>query len=102
MFEPRILAAAWVKNPSVTFLGGTPEFDLWYFGAFDANDLPKSHLRIVGVDDAQWDIWYHNKLAKGAGVLNCITLTPEQEESIETYLRCFAPWVLASRSEEQT
>lgn len=94
MMEPRVQRHL-LTNDSVTFLGGTPEFDLWYFGDLDANDQPKPHLRIVNVDARQWDAWYYDKLPpKGTGVCNDITLTPEEEESIETYLRCFAPWVL--------
>ena len=101
MFEPRV-HTVWITQPSVTFLGGTPEFDLWYFGDLDANDQPKSHLRIVNVDARQWDVWYYYQLPpKGTGVCNDITLTPEQEESIETYLRCFVPWVLGRNLTEE-
>jgi hypothetical protein len=80
-----------------TFLGGTPEFDIWYFSGSASNAI-----RLV--DDREgWDEWITEMLPpRGVGYFKDITLTPEQAESIETYLRCFAPWVLASRSEEQT
>ena len=72
-----------------TFLGGTPEFDLWYF-----RGSASAALRLVDGKD-QWDEWPVDKLPpKGRGYFKDITLTPEQEESIDTYLRCFVPWVL--------
>ncbi len=100
MMEPR-RRTIWLtsKHYSCAFLGGTPEFDLWYFGG---GTHVTSALRLVDNTD-EWDEWPVDKLPpKGKGYFRDITLTPEQEESIETYLRCFAPWVLASRSEEQT
>ena len=92
--EPR-RRTRWLNSAETgcTFLGGTPEFDLWYF----KNPISQGDdhtLRLVDNTD-EWDEWLMDKLPpKGMGYFRDIALTPEQEESIETYLRCFAPWVL--------
>jgi hypothetical protein len=56
------------------------------------------------VDDTEeWDEWLAETLPpRGEGYYKDITLTPEQEESIETYLRCFVPWVLGSNLTEES
>jgi hypothetical protein len=46
-------------------------------------------------DTGERDEWITEMLPpRGVGYFKIITLTVEQKESIETYLRCFAPWVL--------
>jgi hypothetical protein len=89
--EPR-RRIEWVTRDdrNLTFLGGTPEFDIWYLNDLGGGDA----IRLVD-DREDWDEWITEMLPpRGVGYFKDITLTPEQEESIETYLRCFAPWVL--------
>lgn len=98
MIEPR-RRIEWLTRMygDCTFLGGTPEFDLWYF-----HDRGGGHsVRLVDNTD-QWDEWLVEMLPpRGTGYFKDITLTVEQEESVETYLRCFAPWVLGTNLTEE-
>ena len=97
--EPRSRSVSLPKRlGNHIFLGGTPEFDLWYYSV----DGRGHALRIVDSTD-EWDEWPVDKLPpKGRGYFKDITLTPEEEESIETYLRCFAPWVLGTNLTEES
>lgn len=107
MFEPRT-ALDLLSRSDLKFLGGTPQFDLW---AYYANNLRLRVHDVYGNINA-WDIFHlplrdNNEVGLGLpehrkvrGQWGDVTLTREQVNEIETYLRCFAPWVLASRSEE--
>lgn len=116
MLEPRKYES-WLKTrPSMRFLGGTADFDLWYRDDQSADSpspngdiLP--YLRVVRVNtnrgDRYWDEFRlplylneevgsigHPAERRLKGRWNDIQLTHEQVDVIKTYLRCFAPWVL--------
>lgn len=111
MFEPRIFREL-LNQKELTFLGGTPEFDLWVYGTEKRTNV----LRIQNIRGTpnEWDLFdiqllpnqphgMKYKWGDGGlyGAFNDVQLTLEQANEIETYLRCFAPWVLPSRSEEE-
>jgi len=116
MFEPRVHRGWGIMHKHMKYLGGTADFDLWYRDDQSADSPPPNgdilpYLRVVRVNtnrgDPYWDdfrlplyldveINSHMEPAarRLAGRWNDIQLTHEQVDVIETYLRCFAPWVL--------
>lgn len=119
MFEPRKYES-WRGRPNLRFLGGVPHFDLWYRDDLEANRhgevvidpdvLP--YLRVVEVSllrfsEPNWDEFrlplhlnpevsssMHPEERRLKGRWGDIHLMRDQVNEIETYLRCFAPWVL--------
>lgn len=119
MFEPRSFVS-WRSRPNLWFLGGVPHFDLWYRDDLEANRhgevvidpdvLP--YLRLVVISEGmranrEWDefrlplhlnietnLSMHPEERKLQGRWGDIHLSRAQVNEIETYLQCFAPWVL--------
>lgn len=115
MLEPRDYES-WLKSrPNMRFLGGVPAFDLWY------RDDQEAIERGVNIRNA--DVLSYLVVVRAAGIafdefrlplhLNPeinLSMAPEERKlqgrwgdihlsraqvnEIETYLRCFAPWVL--------
>lgn len=117
MFEPRQYPSWLRTRPNMRFLGGIADFDLWYRddlearmrGTFipDPDVLP--YLRLVPISNAigDWDDFRlplhlneevgsigHPDGRRLKGRWGDIHLTREQVNNVETYLTCFAPWVL--------
>lgn len=119
MFEPRSYES-WRGRPNLRFIGGVPAFDLWYRDDQEANRdyevirnadvLP--YLRVVVISEGmranrEWDEFRlplhlnpevsssrHPEERKLRGNWGDVHLSLAQVNEIETYLRCFAPWVL--------
>ena len=117
MFEPRKYLS-WLKTrPNMRFLGGIADFDLWHRDDLEAGErgvnIPEPdvlpYLRLVQVNGnlSDWDDFrlpLHLNIEVGSsghpaerrlkGRWGDIHLTRAQVNEVETYLRCFAPWVL--------
>ena len=117
MFEPRKYES-WLKTrPSMRFLGGIADFDLWHRddlearmrGTFMADPDVLPYLRLVDVNifTTPWDDFRlplrlndevgsigHPAERRLRGRWGDIHLTRDQVNEVETYLTCFAPWVL--------
>lgn len=119
MFEPRKYES-WLKSrPNMQFLGGIADFDLWHRDDLEAGergvDIPAPdvlpYLRLVRIStfhvSEDWDEFHlplhlnieTNLIREPAerrikGRWGDIHLTRDQINNVETYLRCFAPWVL--------
>jgi len=116
MFEPRKYER-WLKTrPNMRFLGGISDFDLWHRDDQavrehipDSDVLP--YLRLVPISTfdtyENWDDFrlpLHLNIEVGSsmepagrrlsGRWGDIHLTRDQVNEVETYLTCFAPWVL--------
>jgi hypothetical protein len=82
------------------YIGGVERFDLWY--RLEATVMRPHPLRIhvVGGNMNEWDIFSlpvrDNEQAYGKirGNWGDVPLIPEEADLIDTYLRCFVPWVL--------
>lgn len=117
MFEPRRYEGWRRSRPNMRFLGGIADFDLWYRDDLEAKkrgvNIPEPdvlrYLRLVRISDAvgDWDDFrvplrlneevgssMHPAERKLAGRWHDIHLTRDQVNNVETYLTCFAPWVL--------
>jgi hypothetical protein len=117
MFEPRKYES-WLKTrPSMRFLGGIADFDLWHRddlearmrGTFMADPDVLPYLRLVDVnifttpwDDFRLPLRLNIEVGSSmepagrrlSGRWGDIHLTRDQVNEVETYLTCFAPWVL--------
>jgi len=125
--EPRIMPGN-INRRGLRFLGGTENFDLWeytgsvdgleYIGKHYAAPHPHPHypLRIhrVAGGSTNWDVFkvplHLNKEINSsmppadrryAGHWNDVTLSAEDVQIIEAYLRCFAPGVLGPQTNEE-
>ena len=117
MFEPRKYES-WLKTrPNMRFLGGIADFDLWHrddVAAWERGvNIPEPYvlpyLRLVRISNAigDWDDFRvplhlneevgsigHPDERRLQGRWGDIHLTRDQVNNVETYLTCFAPWVL--------
>lgn len=114
MFEPR-KHESWLRTrTNMRFLGGIADFDLWYRddpeaekrGANIAGPDVLPYLRVVRMSVFKnYEDWDDFRLPLGErklkGRWGDIILTHEQVNEIETYLRCFAPWVLGDTLTEK-
>ena len=99
MFEPRT-AHDLMDRADLKYIGGVERFDLWY--RIEATTMRPHALRIhvVSGNMNEWDIFTlpvrDNEQAYGKirGNWGDVPLIPEEADLIDTYLRCFAPWVL--------
>jgi hypothetical protein len=115
MLEPRD-APHNLNRRELRFLGGTENFDLW-FRAGTAGDSVKNHeypLRIhrVAGGSTNWDVFklpLHMNVEINAsmepasrivGFWKDVTLSAEDVQIIEAYLRCFAPGVLGEETND--
>lgn len=116
MFEPRKYERWLESRPNMRFLGGIADFDLWHRDDQavrehipDSDVLP--YLRLVPISTfdtyENWDDFrlpLHRNEEVGSighpaerrlkGRWGDIHLTRDQVNNVETYLTCFAPWVL--------
>lgn len=115
MLEPRKYES-WLKSrPNMRFLGGVPVFDLWFKDDQEAIErgvnIPApdvlSYLVVVSsvnraFDEFRLPLHLNPEInlsmapeeRKLRGRWGDIHLSRAQVNEIETYLRCFAPWVL--------
>jgi hypothetical protein len=99
VFEPRT-AHDLMDRRDLKYIGGVERFDLWY--RLEATVMRPHPLRIhvVGGNMNEWDIFSlpvrDNEQAYGKirGNWGDVPLIPEEADLIDTYLRCFVPWVL--------
>ena len=99
MFEPRT-ALDLMDRDDLKYIGGVEKFDLWY--RIEATTMRPHALRVhvVGGNMNEWDIFTlpvrDNEQAYGKirGNWGDVPLIPEEADLIDTYLRCFVPWVL--------
>ena len=117
MFEPRKYESWLRTRPSMRFLGGIADFDLWHRDDVAAwergTNIPEPdvlpYLRLVRISTAfnEWDDFRlpldlneevgsigHPAERRLKGRWGDIHLTRDQVNNVETYLQCFAPWVL--------
>lgn len=102
MFEPRA-NHSWLQLPIMQFLGGTPEFDLWLKHIELEWPTAVPYLRVVSMKDSpnfdEFQLPLGMSPASTAsgwvkGRWSAQWLSKQNILDIETYLRCFAPWVL--------
>jgi hypothetical protein len=117
MIEPRDLPDN-MNRSSLRFIGGTENFDLWWRGDIDVYSESAGYsIRIhrVAGGHLNWDVFklplrdnheLHSQLEPASrritGYWNDVTLSWDDVEMIETYLRCFAPWVWENNDAETT
>ena len=110
MMEPRT-ARDLTDRDDLKYIGGVEKFDLWAvlaennYGVIEL--MPLVRIHVVGGNMTDWDVFNLPLLNNNEvnneihGRWSDVILTLEEVDLVETYLRCFAPWVLASRSEER-
>lgn len=92
------------------YIGGVERLDLW--AMFDAPDdvikvMPLVRIHVVGGNMTDWDVFNLPLLNNNEvnneihGKWSDVILTPEEVNLVETYLRCFAPWVLGTNLTEE-
>ena len=106
MFEPRT-ARDLMDRADLKYIGGVERFDLWY--RTEATTMRPHALRVhvVSGNMNEWDIFtlpvrvnreagqsLAPKHRRILGNWGDVPLTFEEADLIDTYLRCFAPWVL--------
>lgn len=123
MFEPRKYERWLESRPNMRFLGGIADFDFWHRDDLEAKkrgtNIPDPdvlpYLRLVRISNfiGDWDDFrlpLHLNIEVGSsmepagrrlsGRWGDIHLTRDQVNNVETYLRCFAPWVLSLAERE--
>jgi hypothetical protein len=106
--EPRT-ASDLMDRADLKYIGGVERLDLWavlvvnYYGVIEIAPLVRIH--VVGGGMGEWDIFKlplmkNNEVDEGitGGNWGDVRLTPEEVNLVETYLRCFAPWVLGGNN----
>lgn len=108
-----------VNHKYLRFIGGTENFDLWW--RVDTRDVltyidtyPLRIYRVAG-GSINWDIFklpLRENTEVGtslppaergvAGYWQDVTLSWDDVEQIETYLRCFAPWAFEENTDAET
>ena len=114
MFEPRT-ALDLMDRRDLKYIGGVERFDLWY--RLEPTVMRPHPLRIhvVGGNMNEWDVFtlpvrgnreagqsLAPKHRRILGNWGDVPLIPEEADLIDTYLRCFAPWVLGSNLTEES
>lgn len=112
MIEPRALPDN-INRKDLKFVGGTENFDLWVRTnnydnqlELDTETYPLRIHRVAG-GPLNWDIFKlplrnNQELDESlppldrrwTGYWHDVDLTMNDVDTIETYLRCFAPWVM--------
>jgi len=100
-----------MNRPDLRFLGGTADFDLWIRSAGKGIRLepPAYSLRIhrVAGGSTNWDVFelplHMNVETNGriVGFWKDVTLSAEDVQIIEAFLRCFAPGVLGEPTNKE-
>jgi hypothetical protein len=102
VFEPRT-ASDLRHRLDLKYIGGVERLDLW--AVFDTPDdvikvMPLVRIHVVGGNMSDWDVFNLPLLNNNEvnneihGKWGDVILTLEEVNLVETYLRCFAPWVL--------
>jgi hypothetical protein len=97
--------APWVLGGGLRFLGGTADFNLWV-RIKSTNNYPLRIHRVNG-GSTNWDVFelplHMNMETNGriVGHWKDVTLSAEDVQIIEAYLRCFAPGVLGEPTNEE-
>jgi hypothetical protein len=113
VLEPRT-ALDLLSRSDLKYIGGVERLDLWATYKWSHEDMlpsidliTKVRVHVVGDSRYTWDVFklpLRDNTKTDSGLIGghrfAVLLTPEEVNLVETYLRCFAPWVLASRSEE--
>jgi hypothetical protein len=103
----------------IKYIGGVERFDLW--ARWDMNELnefvvtPTLRIHVVGGRMNEWDIFelpMRDNLEidtsqapdqrRLRGTWGDVLITFAEADLIDTYLRCFAPWVLGSNLTEES
>jgi hypothetical protein len=99
VFEPRT-ALDLMDRDDLKYIGGVERFDLWYRTQPTVMSPHLLRIHVVGGNVGEWDVFKlplrdndeaHSKIRGNWGD---VPLIPEEVDLIETYLRCFVPWVL--------
>lgn len=114
MMEPRT-ARDLMDRADLQYIGGVERFDLWYRTV--PSEMRPHHLlriHVVGGNMNEWDIFElplrDNREVNESqapdqrricGNWGDVPLTHEEADLIDTYLRCFAPWVLGTNLTEE-
>lgn len=99
MFEPRT-ARDLMDRVDLKYIGGVERFDLWYRTQPTVMTPHLLRIHVVSGNMNEWDIFTlpvrDNEQAYGKirGNWGDVPLIPEEADLIDTYLRCFVPWVL--------
>jgi hypothetical protein len=99
VFEPRT-ALDNIDRVDLKYIGGVERFDLWY--RIEATTMRPHALRVhvVGGNMSEWDIFTlpvrDNREWQGKilGNWGDVQLTYEEADLIDTYIKCFVPWML--------
>jgi hypothetical protein len=107
MFEPRT-ARENIGRLDLKYIGGVERFDLWHM---TSNTKPfddyRLRIHVVGGNVGEWDIFTlpvrdNREINQSqapdqrriCGNWGDVLLTFEEADLIDTYLRCFVPWML--------
>lgn len=107
MFEPRT-AHDLMDRRDLKYIGGVERFDLWYRTQPTVMTPHLLRIHVVSGNMNEWDIFTlpvrDNEQAYGKirGNWGDVPLIPEEADLIDTYLRCFVPWVLGSNLTEES
>ncbi len=107
MFEPRT-AHDLMDRDDLKYIGGVERFDLWYRTQPTVMTPHLLRIHVVSGNMNEWDIFTlpvrDNEQAYGKirGNWGDVPLIPEEADLIDTYLRCFVPWVLGSNLTEES
>jgi hypothetical protein len=98
-----------MDRADLKYIGGVERFDLWY--RIEPTVMRPHLLRIhvVGGNMDEWDVFTlpvrDNRRGHSGKILSNwgdAPLTFEEADLIDTYLQCFAPWVLGSNLTEES
>lgn len=108
--EPRT-ARDLMDRDDLKYIGGVERLDLWAVSAVNnygvIEVMPRVRIYVVGGNRNEWDIFKlplrdNNEVDNEIyGKWNDVILTHEEVNLVETYLRCFAPWVLGEGLTEE-
>jgi len=106
VFEPRT-ALELMDRTDLKYIGGVERFDLWYRTEPTVMRPHALRIHVVGGKLNEWDIFQlpirdNREINQSqapdqrriCGNWGDVLLTHEEADLIDTYLRCFAPWVL--------
>lgn len=110
MIEPRT-ARDLTDRGDLKYIGGVERLDLWAVLAVNDHGVieiaPLVRIHVVGGNMTDWDVFNLPLLNNNEvnneihGRWSDVMLTSEEVNLVETYLRCFAPWVLGEGLTEE-
>ena len=107
MFEPRT-AHDLMDRDDLKYIGGVEKFDLWYRTQPTVMRPHLLRIHVVSGNRYEWDIFTlpvrdnYEAHGKIRGNWGDVPLIPEEADLIDTYLRCFVPWVLGRNLTEES